>query len=167
MLTEEKIKEIRDLVENNWDRIIRYAKEEEEKILKYGTELDASQIITAKKMGVEDADAVKYLEAETIPQPTDETVNKICKLIGFLTDNTTGVTFGKGFYLRRKHKATTIPHELVHVSQYEKYGIEGFLEMYKEQYFETVFEKGLDKREIPLEREAYERAEKAEVSHRR
>lgn len=61
MLTDEKIREIRDLVENNWDRIIRYAKEEEEKILKCGTGLDASQIITAKKMGVEDADEVKYL----------------------------------------------------------------------------------------------------------
>lgn len=83
--------------------------------------------------------------------------------MGFLTDNTTGVTFRKGFYLRKKHKATTIPHELVHVSQYEKYGIEGFLEKYKEQYFETVFEKGLGKREIPLEREAYNRSQETEV----
>lgn len=148
-----------NFIKKHWSEIVKYAEGEEKIILNSGRTLTSEEKDIAKYMGVKYPEKVRILEVDEILKPEEPVLHEICE-DSMLIDNPNGLTFGYGFYLKRKHLNSTIPHELVHVSQYEEFGIEGFLNLYKEQYIEYVLKEKLKKRDIPLEQEAYSKSKK-------
>lgn len=80
---------------------------------------------------------------------------------------TDGVTVGRTIYfMDSEAHPTLLRHELVHVAQYEQYGVVGFLIRYLFHYLKGRVQ-GLSHwdayRAIPFEIEAYEKEKKEEV----
>ena len=87
-----------------------------------------------------------------IPQPEHPRIKQLAAELGLITPQTIAITFDFGIFVRteQSHDRETLVHEYVHVAQYEKLGIEGFLM----QYVVQVFKNGYDN--APMEREARE-----------
>jgi hypothetical protein len=89
-----------------------------------------------------------------IPQPDHPKIRQIAAEVGLITPRTIAITFGHGIFVRTDHSSDriTLVHECVHVAQYEKLGIEGFLMQYVMQVFKNGYENA------PMEQEACEAA---------
>jgi hypothetical protein len=141
----------------HWNEIIKFAEGEEKIILNSGRTLTFEETVIAKEMGVKYPEKVRILEIDEIVKPKEPVLHKICEDFNFI-NNPNGLTFGYAFYLKTEHRNSTIPHELVHVSQYEGLGIQGFFERYYKEYCECNKNGKLKRSEMPLEKDAKEKA---------
>ena len=77
---------------------------------------------------------------------------KIIDDLGMVNNNTNGITFGNRIFIfNSKNEKRTAAHELVHVYQYQKLGIERFVKIYWAE-----IKTGVKKNQISLEIPAYD-----------
>ena len=103
---------------------VAWATEEELRILREGAPLPEAQLAEARAIGVQEPDRVCLLQTETIPRPSQPQLRAACEAIDFLTPATRGLTLGHGIFIRSDcwRDRLLIVHELVHVTQYERFG---------------------------------------------
>ena len=100
--------------------------------------------------GVIHPEKIWILSAAAIPNPTHPRIAELAKEIGLLTPATGAITAGYGIIVRADcmNDLRLIVHELVHVAQYERFGIADFLRTYIGQLNEHGYN------EAPFELEA-------------
>lgn len=129
----------------------KWVEKQEAIILANGVPLTEKQISIASKIGIKNIDKIRLLQVEYIPEPDDFILNESSKAIGLISDNTLGITYRYGIYIRHDfwNNESLIIHELTHTLQYERLGgIANFLN----QYIKECIYYGYDK--SPLEIEA-------------
>ena len=130
---------------------VRWAAEEEKRILREGMSLPVQSLKDAQALGVREPDRVRWLSAESVPRPQGHILKAACDAIHFLGPETQGLTLGYGIFIRRDRVGVRdlLAHELVHVAQYERMGgIEPFLRQYLMECLTVGYESS------PLEQEA-------------
>jgi hypothetical protein len=103
---------------------VKWAAEEEERILREGVPLSESEIADAKAVGVREPERVRLLQVTTIPRPSDPQLAAAADAMEFLMPATRGLTLHHGVFIRRDcwRDRSLIVHELVHTAQYERLG---------------------------------------------
>jgi hypothetical protein len=132
-----------------------WTQQQEQEILKDGVPLSDSQLEDARKLSVENPEKVRLLCVDQIPFPEEYELRLANQEIGLITQGTWGLTCQYGIFIRSDHwnNRETISHELVHVSQYERFGnIQEFLSRYIPECINPGYPKG------PLEQEARNKA---------
>ena len=112
---------------------VKWAMEQEQRILQTGVPLLAQEILDAKAVGVRDPERVRLLAVKVIARPENPALLTACDAIDFLTSETRGLTIGYGIFVRDDcwRDRSLIAHELVHTAQYERLGgPEQFLKRY-------------------------------------
>ncbi|MEM9715708.1 MAG: hypothetical protein AAF826_04245 [Pseudomonadota bacterium] len=122
----------------------------EARALRVGTPLTAEGIDLARKLGVKSPEKVRVVVVKKIPK--SNTADRLIKAQPLLSLSATiaGLTAGYGIYLDDGYedKIWVLAHELVHVAQFERYGLESLT---RRVITEQV---ALPGRLIPIEREA-------------
>ena len=124
----------------NPDQIIKlipkaviWTQQKEQEILKDGIHLTNIQIEDAIKLSVKSPEKIRLLYVDQIPSPDDPELKLANQLLKLITPETNGLTCRYGIFIKKdiwNHRAT-VAHELVHVSQYERFGsIHEFLNLY-------------------------------------
>ncbi len=128
-----------------------WVEEQEAIILSNGVPLTEKQISIASKIGIKNIDKIRLLQVKSIPEPEDSLLDEASKGIGFISDNTLGITYRYGIYIRHDfwENESLIIHELTHTLQYERLG--GIAE-FLNQYIKECIYYGYDR--SPLEVEA-------------
>ena len=129
----------------------KWVEKQEAIILANGVPLIEKQISIASKIGIKNIDKIRLLQVELIPEPDDFILLESSKAIRLISDNTLGITYRYGIYIRHDfwNNESLIIHELTHTLQYERLGgIANFLN----QYIKECIYYGYDK--SPLEIEA-------------
>ena len=141
-------------------RVLDWVEAQEKHALDQGTPLSPEAQNDAQAAGVHTPEKIRLCLVPDIPQPEDPRIKQLAVELGLITPQTIAITFGFGIFVRaeRSHDRATLVHECVHVAQYEKLGVEGFLM----QYVVQIFKNGYDN--APMEREAREAA--ARISNR-
>ena len=132
-----------------------WSQQQEREILKDGIPLSISQLEDARKVSVKNPGKVRLLCVNQIPLPKDHELKSANQLLNLITPETIGLTCQYGIFIRRDHwnNRETIAHELVHVSQYERFGnTQGFLSRYIPECISPGYPNG------PLEQEARNKA---------
>jgi hypothetical protein len=110
--------------------LARWAKRQEQRILRDGVKLSAGALAFAESLGIERADGVRVLVMQPIPLPAPWWLvrwARRCRLPVFAPG---GMALGRGIFLLPGQE-DSLPHELVHVLQYQRLGgIEGFMKRY-------------------------------------
>lgn len=99
----------KEFILKNWNKIFLYAENEEKIISSSGRALSSRETEIAKEMGVQKPGSVRILVVDEIVKPGDTVLREICERFK-LIDNPNGLTFGYGFYLKRVHRNSTVPH---------------------------------------------------------
>lgn len=134
----------------------RWAQEQERRILAEGAPLSEEALEFARKLEIEEPEGIRVLEVNVVPMPVPQAVVRLAQKWGLPVVSPAGMTLGRGIYIVPGYQSV-IPHELVHVEQYQRLGgIEPFMKVYLREclvhgYFAA-----------PLEVEARERSEPAE-----
>lgn len=128
-----------------------WIEEQEAFILANGVPLSKKQKNSASKIGIKNINKIRLLKVELIPEPADSTLNEASHAIGFIEEDTLGITYRYGIYIRQEfwNNESLIIHELTHTLQYERLG--GIAE-FLHQYLKECIYYGYDK--SPLEMEA-------------
>ena len=128
-----------------------WIEEQEAFILANGVPLSKKQKNSASKIGIKNINKIRLLKVELIPEPEDSTLNGASNAIGFISEDTLGITYRYGIYIRQEfwNNESLIVHELTHTLQYERLG--GIAE-FLNQYLKECIYYGYDK--SPLEIEA-------------
>lgn len=128
-----------------------WIEEQEAFILANGVPLSKKQKNSASKIGIKNINKIRLLKVELIPEPEDSTLNEASNAIGFISEDTLGITYRYGIYIRQEfwNNESLIIHELTHTLQYERLG--GITE-FLHQYLKECIYYGYDK--SPLEMEA-------------
>jgi hypothetical protein len=135
-------------------RVLDWVKAEEKRALEQGTALSPAALDDARAAGVHTPESIRVCAVPEIPQPEHPRIKQLAAELRLITPQTIAITFGFGIFVRtgRATDRETLVHECVHVAQYEKLGVEGFLM----QYVVQIFKNGYDN--APMEREAREAA---------
>lgn len=128
-----------------------WIEEQEAFILANGVPLSKKQKNSASKIGIKNINKIRLLKVDLIPEPKDSTLNEASNAIGFISEDTLGITYRYGIYIRQEFwdNESLIIHELTHTFQYERLG--GIAE-FLNQYLKECIYYGYDK--SPLEMEA-------------
>jgi hypothetical protein len=134
----------------------RWAQGQERRILAEGVPLTAEALEFARRLEIVEPEGIRVLEVNRVPTPVPHPVVRLAEKWGLPVVNPAGMTLGRGIYVLPGYQ-WLIPHELVHVEQYQRLGgIEPFMRVYlKECLLHGYFA-------APLEVEARERSEPAE-----
>jgi hypothetical protein len=137
-------------------RVLDWVESQEKDALSHGAVLSQGAANDGRAAGVNMPEKIRIRAVHQIPQPEHPRIKQLAGEVGMLTPSTVAITFGHGIFVRedRLHDRELLVHEFVHVAQYEKLGIEGFLM----QYVLQIFKNGYDN--APMEREAREVAER-------
>lgn len=102
----------------------RWAKTQEEVILKHGAPLPPGQIADAQRCGVHDWSRVRVLVVDRIPLPGDEELAEAARRAQIITGASRGVAIGHGIIIRADcwQDRELLLHQLVHVAQCERSG---------------------------------------------
>ena len=130
---------------------IDFAYKNEKNAIENGVELTAKEKEIANRLGVKNVDKVRVVYVDEFPFPKDKDLAELARSVGFDSPEMGGFTFGYGVYIRHGNKVL-LPHELIHVRQYEEMGIEGFMKRYMLELAVMGY------RSAPLEMEAYKGA---------
>jgi hypothetical protein len=89
----------------------------------------------AQNVGVVHPGEVRILLVPTILLPAHPRVKQLARQVGLLNADTGGLTAVYGIIVRLDcaNNLRLLPHEFVHVAQYERLGREGFLQEYIQQ----------------------------------
>jgi hypothetical protein len=133
-------------------RILDWVEAQEKHALNQGRPLAPEALNDARAAGVHTPENIRVCVVPDIPQPEHPRIKQLAAEFGLIVPQTIAITFGFGIFVRTEQSRDreTLVHECVHVAQYEKLGIEGFLMQYAVQ----VFKNGYDN--APMEREARE-----------
>ncbi|HEY2346080.1 MAG TPA: DUF4157 domain-containing protein [Xanthomonadaceae bacterium] len=116
-----------------------------------GHPLNARQMQVALRAGVKDPGRVRLVIGVALPPPSNpHMLDKMTPVFGALAKPPAASTFGYAVYLdpRYAHDRYILAHELTHVGQFERLGIDGFVHDYLLQLM--LF----GRLRAPLEREA-------------
>ena len=131
---------------------VRWASQQEQKILRAGVALDDSQVTDARLMGVARPEKVRLLKVDQVPLPADRLLRWAAKRTKLISSDTAGMALRYGIFIRSDcwQMRRLIAHECVHTAQYERLGgIEEFLSLYLRECLEVGYPSGL------LEQEAF------------
>ena len=143
-----------DTVQKRIDLIVPYAVRNNRRLqahaLKVGKPLSAEAMALARELGVKNPEKIRIVIVNRIPKAnTAEKLISATPLMSF-TDKIVGIASGYGIYLDKEFagRIWVLAHELVHVAQFERLGLEGLTrQVVTEQLV-------LPGRLIPIEREA-------------
>lgn len=125
----------------------RWAREEEQRILRQGAPLTMEQVVDARAAGVRSPERVRVLRTPSVPIPYP----MLAGWAGFAAKDTAGMTLGYGIFIEESFWDDRLlwVHEMVHVAQYERLGgLKSFLREYLHECLSVGYGFG------PLEREA-------------
>ena len=131
---------------------VRWASQQEQKILRTGVGLDESQVTDARLMGVARPEKVRLLKVDQVPLPANRLLRWAAKRTKLISSDTAGMALRYGIFIRSDcwQMRRLIAHECVHTAQYERLGgIEEFLSLYLRECLELGYPSGL------LEQEAF------------
>ena len=131
---------------------VRWASQQEQKILRAGVALDESQVTDARLMGVARPEKVRLLKVDQVPLPANRLLRWAAKRTKLISSDTAGMALRYGIFIRSDcwQMRRLIAHECVHTAQYERLGgIEEFLGLYLRECLEVGYPSGL------LEQEAF------------
>ncbi len=123
----------------------------EQRIEREGFPLLKEELEDARAVGVVDAERVRLLPLERVPEPDALALQAAARAIRFLTPTTRGLALRYGIFVRNDcwRDRRLVAHELVHTAQYERLGgIEPFLQRYLSECLTVGYPAG------PLEQEA-------------
>ena len=132
-----------------------WTQQQEQEILKDGVPLSDNQLEDARKLSVKNPEKVRLLCVNQIPLPDDPELKSANQLLKLITPGTIGLSCQYGIFIKKDYwnHRETVAHELVHVSQYEKFGnIQEFLSRYIPECIKPGYPNGL------LEQEARNKA---------
>jgi hypothetical protein len=132
-----------------------WAEQQEAEVLKFGAQLNETQVDLAKRAGIREIDRVRALAVPSMPLPQEEPLRSAAERINLLSRTCRGIAIGYGIMLRADSWADQelLAHQLVHVAQYEREGgVAPFLTKYFEERLSGFGTAG------SLELEARERA---------
>lgn len=115
--------------------------------------LSEKEVQIARFLGIKSFVRIKIVEIskDEFRSMLNEEANDLLRKLNLVKDKTNAITFGNRiFVFKSDDMRKTIAHELVHVSQYEMFGVEGFVQEYLNESKTTI-----DKKKIPLEIPAY------------
>ena len=131
---------------------VRWASQQERKILRAGVPLDELQLTDARLMGVAQPERIRLLQVDQVPLPANHLLRWAAKRTKLMSVNTAGMALRYGIFIRSDcwQARRLIAHECVHTAQYERLGgIEAFLRLYLCECLEVGYPFG------PLEQEAF------------
>ena len=103
---------------------VKWAKAQQEFVLKHGNPLSARHLADARLAGVEKPDRIRVLVVDRISLPDDPQLAEASKRIGIITEDTRGMGFGYALIIRVDawNDRELILHNLVHIAQCERSG---------------------------------------------
>ena len=123
----------------------RWAAAQERRILRDGVGLPNDALVFAKSLEIERAEEIRVLIAKPIPLPVPQWLVRMAQRCGLPVFSPAGMALGRGIFLLPGEERS-LPHELVHVMQYQRLGgILGFMRRYifeclTQGYFEADLE---------------------------
>ena len=99
--------------------------------------LSDSEIEIAKFLGIKKFAKVKIVDItkEDFKAVLNDEAVKLLDRFGFINTKTNAITLGNRiFFFKSTDERKTIAHELVHIYQYEKLGIDGFVQAYLDEF---------------------------------
>ncbi|MEO1563725.1 MAG: hypothetical protein AAFR98_09850 [Pseudomonadota bacterium] len=136
------------------DRLLPFAIEStrqmQTRALAVGTPLNSEGLVLARELGVERPERVRVVVVEKIPKLNTANRLQRAEPLLSLSDRIIGLTAGYGIYLDKEYEDElwVLAHELVHVAQFERMGLEGLTRQVMTEQL------ALPGRLIPIEREA-------------
>jgi hypothetical protein len=130
---------------------VRWASQQERKILLAGVPLAEPGSSDARLMGVTHPERIRVLKVDQVPLPASRLLRGAATLTGIISLDTAGMALRYGIFIRSDcwHDRRILAHECVHTAQYERLG--GFAEFLK-HYLRECLEEGYPAG--PLEQEA-------------
>jgi hypothetical protein len=132
----------------------RWAQDQERRILMEGKPLEEEALAFAAELEIENPEGVRVLEVDPIPMPLPQPVIRLAGNLGLPVFAPAGMALGRGIYVLKGH-SRVIPHELVHIAQYQRLG---GIEPFMKQYLTECLWHGYIG--APLEEEAREKSER-------
>ena len=105
----------------------QFVAENQAEALEKGVALTASQLELAKRIGVQQPEAVRLYYVDRLPMPADPHLEAVARRFGYSSPFIYAYTFGYGIWIEHdaKDDLELLAHELIHVRQTEQLGIEG------------------------------------------
>jgi hypothetical protein len=123
----------------------------EKAILREGESLAPALLEFASELGIEFPDEIRVMKVDRIPLPVPAGLVSFARWMGLPVFAPIGMALGRGIYFLPGHDGS-LPHELVHVLQYQRLGMSRFMETYIFQCLAGSYA------DAPMEREARERS---------
>jgi hypothetical protein len=103
---------------------VKWAKAQEEFVLKHGNPLSARHVADARLAGVQDPARIRVLVVDRIPLPDDPQLAEASKRMGIITEDTRCMGFGYALIIRVDawNDRELILHNLVHIAQCDRSG---------------------------------------------
>lgn len=136
---------------------VRWASQQERRILLAGVPLAEPHFSDACAMGVARPEKVRLLKVDRVPLPVGALLRSAAMLTGLISPDTAGMALRYGIFIRTDcwTDRRIVAHECVHTAQYERFGgIAEFLRPYLRECLEVGYPSG------PLEREAILKSER-------
>jgi hypothetical protein len=111
----------------------QWAEQQERHIRQHGIPLSPQQVADARLVGVQHPEQVRLLRVPVIPVPTQSELAAAAALTNLISPVTAGLTLRYGIFVKEEFRGDRrlIAHELVHTSQYERFGgFDAFLQQY-------------------------------------
>ena len=133
-------------------RAIAWCRATERRLLPQGRSLTADETRFARRIGIRSPERVRVIVRGAFPMPTDPDLVAAASHYGFGGPSEGGRTIGHAILVKPVYadNVTVISHELVHVAQIDRMGLDAFIERYLREVISTGYW------QAPLEREARE-----------
>ena len=121
-----------------------WVEEQEQFILKNGIPLSEKQMFIASKIGIINANKIRLIKVDFIPEPTNDLLNKASKSLGLISSSSIGTAYRYGIYIQEDYweNDQLLLHELTHTLQYERLGgVANFLNQYIKECVYFGYEK--------------------------
>jgi len=121
-----------DLLSAVGEQAIAFARQSEQEALSQGIPLNAEQLRVARTLGVAEPEKVRVWYTDRLPFPQPPELVRLARQLGLNSSTMVAVTYGHGIHVlnRYRNQPGLLAHELVHVSQYERLGLEAFVRRY-------------------------------------
>ncbi len=113
-------------------KAIKWLLAQEARLLKQGRPLAADEMELARRMGVQHPEKVRVLVLAQFPFPDDPELASQAAALGLGSDQAGGFSMGYAVLVKPQFEGrrSLLAHELVHVAQRERLGIDAFIRRY-------------------------------------